>query len=178
MTWERELFELFDDLESQAGALHDAERTAELADRSRAAYADVTLASRLVAAVDTEVALDVCGVGRVGGRLARTGDGWLLVVAGPQEWLVVTAAVTVVRGAPSRSVPEVAWSPLTKLGLTSALRRLGEAGAPCVVRLRDGAQHSGVVRRIGADFLELETGERGEAALVAFAALAAVQSRP
>lgn len=177
MTWEHELFELFDDLEAQADALHDAERAAELLDRSRAAYADVTLASRLVAAVGQEVGLDVLGVGLLTARLARAGDGWLLLESGEQEWVVRTAAVRVVHAAPARAVPEVAWSPLTRLGLGSALRRLGEAAAPCVAHLVDARTHAGVVRRVGADFAELAVGERGEVVLVAFSALAAVQRR-
>jgi len=177
VTWERELFELFDDLEAQADALHDAERSAELADRSRAAYAEVSLAARLAAALDQPLRLDVLGVGGLGGRLARTGDGWVLLEAAGSEWVVRTAAVLVVHGAPARALPEVAWSPLARLGLTSALRRLAEAAAPCVVHLVDGGRHDGVVRRVGADFAELEVGGRGEVVLVAFSALAAVQSR-
>ena len=35
MAWEEQLFALLDDLEQQAEALYDAEREAELADRSR-----------------------------------------------------------------------------------------------------------------------------------------------
>ena len=42
MAWEEELFALLDDLEQQAEALYDAERDAELADRSRAEYQQVT----------------------------------------------------------------------------------------------------------------------------------------
>ena len=49
MGWEEELFGYLDDLEGQAAALYDAERAPELADRSRAEYQQVTLASRLMA---------------------------------------------------------------------------------------------------------------------------------
>lgn len=177
MGWEDELFALFDDLEDQASALYAAERDVELADRSRAEYQQVTLGGRLMASVGRQVALGVLGVGPVGGTVARVADGWLLVAAGDHDWVVVLGAVTTVDGASERSVPEVAWSPLTRLGLASALRRVAEAGDPCLLHLRDGTRHEGVLRRVGADFCELATGEGRRTVLVAFSALAAAQSR-
>lgn len=176
MGWEDELFALFDDLEGRAEALFDAEREAELADRSRAEYRAVTLASRLMASVDGEIALDVLGAGPVAGRLERVGDGWCLVAGAAQDWIVLLAAVGVVHAAAERSVPEVAWSPVARLGLGSALRRLADSGQRCVLHLRDGSARDGVLHRVGADFVELGTaGDR--TVLVAFGALAAVQSR-
>jgi hypothetical protein len=176
MRWEEQLFELFDDLESQASALYDVERGAELVDRSRAEYHHVALASRLVASVGSVVALEVTGVGRVEGELRRTGDGWCLLSGHQQDWILRTARIQVVHGASDRSVPEVAWSPLQRLGLGSALRRLAESQARCLVHLVDGAQHEAVVRRVGQDFAEVES-PAGVRLLVAFDGLAAVQSR-
>ncbi len=75
MGWDDELTSLFADLERQAEALYDEQRAAELADRSRAEYASVSLASRLMASLEHEVALDVDGVGSVTGRLERMGEG-------------------------------------------------------------------------------------------------------
>lgn len=173
--WESQLFALFDDLEGQAEALYEADREAELIDRSRAEYAKVTLASRLVASVGTPVALEVRGVGRVAGELARHGEGWCLLASPRQDWIVRTDAITVVAGGSARSVPEVAWSPLQRLGLGSALRRLADAGERCVVHLVTGAAHDGTVHRVGADFVELRT-PAGDL-LLAHAAIAAVQSR-
>src|SRR3954471_13114773 len=69
--WEEELFAYLDDLEGQAAALYDAERAPELADRSRAEYQQVSLASRLMASVDLDVTLELHGVGAVSGRLVR-----------------------------------------------------------------------------------------------------------
>ncbi|ANH36584.1 hypothetical protein I601_0130 [Nocardioides dokdonensis FR1436] len=176
MAWEEELFAILDDLEQQAEAMFDAERSLELTDRSRAAYADVTLASRLMAATGAEVVLDVRGAGVVSGRLERVGAGWLLVRGPAQDWVVRTAAVSVARDLPARSVPEVAWPRVARLGVSSALRRLADAGERCVVHLVDGARHEGVPTRVGADFVELRaTGERLQ--LVALDVLAAVQSR-
>ena len=76
-----------------------------------------------------------------------------------------------------RSVPEMAWSPLTRLGLASALRRIAEAGEWCLLHLRDGSRHEGTLRRVGHDFCELAEGEERRIVLVAFDGLAAAQSR-
>jgi hypothetical protein len=176
MSWEEELFALLDDLEHQAEALYAAERDADLADRSRAAYREVTLASRLMATVGEQVRLEVTGVGAVDGVLDRVGAGWCLVSGPAQDWVVSLAAVAAVHGAAERSVPEVAWSPVATLGLGSALRRIADAGERCVLHLVDGTSYDGLPRRIGADFVEATVGE-GRSVLVAFAALAAVQSR-
>lgn len=176
MAWEEELFALFDDLEQQAGALYDAERAPELADRSRAEYAHVTLASRLMASVGTELGLEVDGPGRLDGTLERVADGWCLLAGPGQDWVVLLGAVAAVHGAAPRSVPEVAWSPMTRLGLGSALRRLADAGERCLLHLCDGSVHEGVPVRVGKDFVEVRApGDRD--VLVAFSRLAAVQSR-
>jgi hypothetical protein len=176
MDWDEQLFSVLEDLEQQAEALYDTDRDAELADRSRAEYGAVTLASRLMASLDRELTVQVAAVGPVTGRLRRVATGWLLLSGAAGDWVVPLAAVRAVVGASERSVPEVAWSPLTRLRLGSALRRLSEAGERCVLHLVDGARHEAVVRRVGADFAELEVGER-RVVLISFSALAAVQSR-
>lgn len=176
MAWEEELFAVLDDLEQRAEALYAAERDVELADRSRTAYREVTLASRLMASVGAALRLRVAGLGDVAGVLERVGAGWCLLSDGAQDWMLCLPAVTAVQGAAERSVPEVAWSPLARLGLGSALRRLAEAGERCVLHLVDGTSYDGVPRRIGADFVEMAVGE-GRTVLVAFTALAAVQRR-
>jgi len=176
MGWEDDLFALFDDLEGRAAALYDAEREPELADRSRAEYRQVTLGSRLMASVGSDLTIDVLGVGAVAGRLERVADGWCLVSGAAQDWIVVLAAIAAVQGIAERSVPEVAWSPVARLGLGSALRRLAESGQRCVLHLSDGSARDGVLRRVGRDFVEVRTGS-DRALLVAFANLAAVQSR-
>lgn len=177
MGWEDDLFALFDDLEDQASALHAAERTADVVDRSRAEYQQVSLASRLMATVGSTVTLGVAGVGPVTGTIERVAAGWLLVASGEHDWVIDLTAVGTVEGASVRSVPDVAWSPLTRLGLGSALRRIAEAGEACVLHLRDGSRHDGVLRRVGGDFCELVEGEERRTLLVAFDALSAAQSR-
>lgn len=183
MTWEEELFGFLDDLEQQAGALFEADRELEVADRSRTEYRAVTLASRLQSSVGRDVVLQVAGVGPLRGRLDRVCSTWCLVTASAsavaQDWLVPLGAIMAADGVDDRSVPEVAWSPLTRLGLGSALRRLGDAGERCVVHRRDGERHDGTPVRVGQDFVELAEGHGTgtRLTLVAFGAIAAVQSR-
>ena len=176
MAWEEELFALLDDLEQQAEVLFATERDAELADRSRAEYQQVTLASRLMASVGRSVRLEVVGVGALGGVLERVATGWCLVRGSAQDWVVRLDAVVAVHGASERSLPEVAWSPVAKLGIGAALRRLADAGERCVVHGMDGTTYDAVLRRVGADFVEVTIGE-GRTVLLAFGRLAAVQSR-
>jgi hypothetical protein len=179
MSWERDLFALFDDLEQQADALYDAEREVELADRSRAEYHHVTLAGRLMASVGRAVTLDLRGVGPVAGELERVATGWCLVRGPAQDWVVRLEAIARVLGASERAVPEVAWSPVARLGLGSALRRVADTGEACVLHLVDGNRHEVLLRRVGADFVEVSVGEAGDGRveLVPFLTLAAVQSR-
>jgi hypothetical protein len=177
MAWEDELFTYLDDLEGQAAALYDAERLPELADRERAEYQQVTLAARLMASVDRDVTLELSGVGPVTGRLDRVADGWLVLSGHGQDWVVRTAAVATAAGLSDRGVPEVAWPIVARLKVGSALRRLADGAVPCTLHLVDGRRLDGVVRRVGADFAEVATGEPARPVLVALGQLAAVQSR-
>lgn len=177
MAWEEELFAYLDDLEHQAAALYDGMRAPELADRERAEYQQVSLASRLMASVDLEVTLELIGVGPVSGRLERVADGWVVVAGHGQDWVVRTAAVAAAHGLSERSVPELAWPLVARLGIGSALRRLSDGAVTCSLHLWDGRRHDGVVRRVGSDFCELLSGGSGRLVLVALEQLAAVQSR-
>lgn len=175
MAWEEQVFALLEDLEQQADALYDAERSLELADRARAEYAEVSLAARLAASRGTLVEVDVAGTGRLSGVLDRVAAGWLALRVGDQDWVVRTSAVSEVRGASSRALPEVAWSAVDRLGVGSALRRWADEGEECRLHRLDGGRVDGVPTRIGADFVEVRyAGDR--TVLVALDALgAAVQ---
>jgi hypothetical protein len=176
MSWEHDLFALFDDLEGQAAAAWEADREAELADRARTEYGTVTLASRLMASRGLDVSFDLAHLGRIEGRLARVGEEWCLLSGTGQDWVVPLRAVAGVRGASERSIPEVAWSPIDRLGLRAALRRLADAGARCLLHVADGTRHEAYVLRVGADFLECRD-TAGGTLLVPYAGLVAVQSR-
>jgi hypothetical protein len=174
--WDEQLFAFLDDLEHQAEALYDADRVGELADRSRSEYAAVSLASRLMASVGRPVVLEVLGVGLVSGTVQRVGADWCLMHGPSQDWVVRLPAVLSVEGGSERSVPEVAWSSVSRLGLGSALRRLADAGERCLLRAVDGSTRDVVIVRVGRDFVEATMGE-GRTVLLALHTLAAVQSR-
>jgi hypothetical protein len=175
VTWGEELHALFAELEQQAEALYDAERAADMSDRSQAEYATVTLASRVMASMGLPVAVLIRGIGVVEGRIRRMGDGWFWLGDGGRQWLVILAAVDAISGASDRAVPEVAWSPVDRLGLGSALRRLALAEVHCVVHQVDGGTREGKVRRVGEDFIEV-TSPSGAVWLCALASIAAVRS--
>lgn len=170
-TGDDDLFELFDDLEDQAEALYDDERQAELGDRSRAEYAGVSLASRLVASIDRTVVLRVCGLDEVSGVLGAAGSGWCRVSGSGREWVVAVPALLAATGLSSRSVPETAWPATVRLGLGAALRRLH----PQRIYLTDGTTLEGELERVGADFVELRTGS--ETVVVPMVGLAAALRR-
>ncbi len=176
MSWERDLFAVIDDIEQEAAAAFAAEREAELVDRARSAYAEVTFVSRLMASVDREVTLHVRGVGPVRGRLQRVGPDWCLVDATSRDWVVPLAAVSRARGLSQRALPEVAWSPVARLGLGAALRRVAGTAESCLVHQLDGDRVELVLTRVGADFVE-GTGVDGGVVVVRLAGLAAVASR-
>jgi hypothetical protein len=176
MTWEEQLFSLFDDLEQQAEGMFQVEREQEITDRGQAEYAQVTLASRLMASVDREVVVEVVGVGSVEGTLQRVSADWCLVSGKGQEWIVRLPAISQLRGASERSISEAAWSPISRLGLSSALRQVAQARQRCLLHLVGGTRHDVRPGRVGADFLEATVGESA-AAIFAFNAIAAVQKR-
>lgn len=184
MSWEEQLFAVLDDLEQEATAAFGRERALEVADRGRAEYRNVTLASRLMASVGEAVAVEVRGVGQISGGLRRVGDGWCLVEAISCDWILRTDTIDVVRGSSARSRPESAWSVADRLGLGSALRRIADAVEPCVIHLVAGERHEGLVSRVGADFVEVTYGVRPThrgavpTQLIAFEAIAGVQSAP
>jgi hypothetical protein len=178
VTSDHRLFDLFDDLEGQAEALFLAERDAELADRSRAEYASVSLASRLMASEGQAVTVAVTGVGRLHGQLARVAAGWLLVAIDADEWLVPLDAVEWAEGLSGRAVPEQAWPAFARLGLGSALRRLADDDVPCVLVTRSGTRHEVVIRRVGADFVETDAARHEPVRIVVpLAAIGGVQRR-
>jgi len=171
---EEQLFRVLEDLEAHAGTEFAAERAAEVADRVRAEYREVTLTSRLHASVGLELACRVEGVGMLVGELLATGPDWCEVAAAGRTWLVGAGAVLLVRGASERSVPDAALRVSDRLGWASRVRRLADAEVEVLVHLRDGSQHRVRVLRVGADFVEVRE-ETGQVLLVAWRAVAALR---
>jgi hypothetical protein len=178
MRWDVRLQALFEDLEQQAAGLSLADRDSEVAELRRAEYAGVDLAGRLRASVGARLVVEVTGVGTVEGELHRVGEGWLLLGAAAQDWVVVTRALGSLKGLADRVAVEPA--PVEgRLGLGSALRGLAVARAEVVVHRADGRSTRGALGRVGADFMEVsDAGLRGQlpAEAVPFSAIAAVRS--
>lgn len=179
MGWEESMFAVFDDLEQQAEGLHLVERDAEVADLAVAEYASVGLASRLHASLGHDLRVRLVGGRIVGGRLARLGADWFLLVDGSSEWVVRHQGVVTVGGLSSRADSEDTWSVVDRLTLRTVLRRLASANERCLVHFCDDQQLGGRIGRVGRDFFELNVGESGDRILHAVpqTAVAALQGR-
>lgn len=181
MGWERSVLALLDDLEQQAEGLHLVERDLEVADRTRAEYARVGLASRLHAVAGRPVRLTLLGGLSLTGTVPRTGADWLLLTdTTGREWIVRQGALAVLQGASSRAVPDGALGVLRRLSLRSVLRRLAEEDADCLLHLVDGSRLEGRLLRLGEDFAEVRLADGPSEPgydLVPLTALAAVRRR-
>ena len=180
MGWEASMFALFDDLEQQAEGMHLADRDADVADLSLAEYARVNLAARLHASLGLDLQVRLVGGHVVGGRLARLGEDWLLLVDRTAEWVVRHAGIAGVSGLANRADHEETWSVMDRLTLRTVLRGLSGGQEHCLVRFVDGSQVEGRVGRVGGDFFELHVGEGREASVqvVPVAPVTAFQGRP
>ena len=176
MDWDERLFAYLDDLEQEAEARFGSERASELGDRARAEYAAVTLVGRLLASVDRELALEVRGVGAVTGTLQRVGPDWCLLESGSRVWVVRLEHVLTVEGASERSVPEVARSPIARLGVGSVLRGLADSGEHSLICTAGGSSYDVTVGRVGRDFVEVVTGQ-GRVLLLPLGGVAAVRTQ-
>lgn len=159
MRWQ----ELFADLEQQAWSLGRADLEAEVADRTRAEIAKLTLMSRLRAAEGCEVRLRLLGGRLVAGRIEQLGGDWLLVASG-SEYLVplraiVSAEDLAAASVASDAVPVVAG----RLPLVVALRALAVDRAAVRFELVDGRAVTGTPDRVGADFVDVAVHDVGEA---------------
>ncbi len=160
-TGDDRLLAVFDDLEQQAEGLALSARDVEVAELGRAEYAAVDLVARLAGSTGTDVRLEVRGIGRVAGRLARVGADWLLVEDEVHEWLVRVAAVAEVRGLGDLAVAPENRPVAARLGFGSALRGIAEERTAVLLHRVDGGIVRGVLRRVGADFAEVLEEDQG-----------------
>ncbi|MFC6154482.1 hypothetical protein [Nocardioides yefusunii] len=170
-----------DDLDAWGSAMQHRERVEEVRDRSRSAYAEVTLASRLMATSGQSIALEVRGLGPLRAVVENVGTGWVGLRAGPYAWSVRTGAISLVRGLADRSVPEQAWSALARLGFAAVLRRSAEEAVPSLVVVEVGAAKAmlvgdAVVVRVGADFVEFRIAGEPGTTVVALDAVVGIRS--
>lgn len=147
--WER----LFDDLEGELAGARAAERSAEVAERSRVELGQVLLLDRF-AACGGPVQLDVLGAGPLLGRVGGVGDGWLLV-QGTATALVPVGAVVSAQGLGRQSRAATMFDVSRRLSLASALRRVARDRSPVRLTLRDGRRLTGTVDAVAGDHLDL-----------------------
>jgi hypothetical protein len=159
MRWEQ----LFEDLESQLEQLSLAERDAEIADRTRAELARVSMLDRLRASVGGTV---ICWLGDgvvVRGCLNRVGADFILLNQARGETVVPLTAIVLLEGLGEGAVSaDVAGRVVSRLGLTAVLRSLARDRS--AVRLCVGVDRAlvGTVQRVGSDFLQLAVHEAEE----------------
>jgi hypothetical protein len=167
------VFAALADLELQAAGLELEERVGQVESLSEAAYAEVSLASRLQGSLGSRIRAGLVDGAEVNGRLTRAGVGWLLLDSGSAEWLVPLSGAAYVGGLGSSAVPESMWPLTARLSAGSVLRRLARERRACVLRVQGGIQLQGALGRVGADFVTVTTGA-GDAT-VPLGALVAVQ---
>ncbi|WP_310964385.1 hypothetical protein [Nocardioides terrisoli] len=169
------LQEVFEDLEQQAQGMQLSERDEAVAELGVAEYAAVDLLGRLHGSVGQVLSVRLPHGLRVRGELERVGSDFCILGETRARWLVCVPALLAVDGLSARVVDEVARPALARLSMRSALRRLGDDAAGCVVHLVDGDRMEGRPGRVGSDFFVLEGSGGGSA--VPFAAVAAVRVR-
>ena len=151
MRWAR----LFDDLDAQAAAAEQAERSAESAELRRLEVSRQDLAARLRGAVGSPLSLAVEGVGAVEGVLRQVGADWLLTEThGGAETVVALRAVSSAVGLPGGFGPPPDDVD-RRFGIGFVLRRLARDRAAVSVAVRSGEVHTGTIDRVGEDFLDL-----------------------
>jgi hypothetical protein len=159
MRWEA----LFGDLEGQLDAERQADLRAEVADRTRAEWSALSLLDRLRGQPGQELTCWLLDGRQVGGRLAETGDDWILLDDTPvdglgAELLVPVRAVTSIAGLGPPAAPERRAPTGRRLPLTVILRGLARDRARVRVALIGSDQLIGRVGRVGSDHLELTLG--------------------
>jgi hypothetical protein len=156
---------LFADLEAQAEALANAERAAEVEERTRGEIGALGLLDRARGAVGAHLRLRLDGGHAVTGRLVRVGADWLLLDDGAgREALVAIVGVISMRGLSRLSaVPGVAGPVESRLGLRQALRGVARDRSAVRLLLRDGTTVEATIDRVGVDFVEGAAHAPGEA---------------
>ena len=155
MRWEG----LFDDLEAQAAALEQAERAAEVDERTRSEIGALAWGDRARASLGASVRARLAGGLAVSGLLCRAGPDWLLLDEGAgREALIVSAAVLGLRGLGRYSaVPDSDGVVAARLGLRHALRAIARDRSVVRIHLRDGTTVDATIDRVGRDFVEVAT---------------------
>lgn len=182
MRWQ----ELFADLEGQVRAQERLDLDSEVADRTRAEVASLTLESRLRGQLSKPLTCTVVGVGDVCGVLQRVGSGWLLL-ASPEETVIPLSAVSAAWNLLPTAIGREGMDLVSRrVSLTAVIRALARDRSPVVLRLCDGQSVTGTPERVGADFVDISVhdldvaprqGQVRSQATISFDAVALVQRK-
>jgi hypothetical protein len=173
--------DLFADLGREWEGLAESERQAEIAERTRAEFAQVAFADRLRGSEGRQVRLVTCVGEQVDGSLTGVGADFVLVTSARREQVLPLVAVASATGLNRVSLSERAAGPVrARLGMGSVLRRIAADRSSVTLVRADGRALAGTLQRVGADFVELAEHAYGEtpraqpsrpATLVPFAAI-------
>lgn len=150
------LTRLFDDVEAQLAAEDRAQLESDVADRTRAARAEVTFADRLRASTDRHVALRVVGADAVAGVVRQVAEEWLVLVeaASGTPTLVRLDAVLTGHGVVPDALPERS-AVRERLSLRAILRSVARDRSPVRLWLVDGHRMDGTIDVVAHDHVEL-----------------------
>lgn len=174
MRWEL----LFDDLEAQLEAGDRADLEAELRDRSRAEQGRIRTLDRLRASAGLELDVLLRSGGRERGVLRRCGQDWLLLEPEPGREVLLPLAAVVVLGGLAAGAAEPGSEGLVtpRLDLRHVLRAVARDRSRVTLGLDGGFVESGVLRRVGADHVEVtEDGRSVEGRLIPLAAISTLR---
>jgi hypothetical protein len=160
MRWEG----LFADLEAQADALANAERGAQIEERTRYEAGRLGLVDRLRPALGLPLKLRCRGGVGLAGELRQVSLEWLLLdeVSG-REAVVALSTVTSLAGLGRLSAaPNTMGVVESKLGLRHILRGVARDRSVLRVHLIDETVVDGTIDRVGSDFVEIAVHAAGE----------------
>ena len=148
---------LFGDMEAQFFADRTLAREAEVAERARVEVAQFALADRLRGALGREVSITLNNGSKEAGSLGRVGADWLVLNTATRQWLIPLHSVSYFENL-GRLARKPVNGPALVFPLASALRGLARERQSVEVHVAAGAAGrvlSGVIDRVGKDFLEI-----------------------
>ncbi|WP_237740683.1 hypothetical protein [Crystallibacter crystallopoietes] len=174
-------------MEAQLHAAGQLGLEADVNEIARAAQAEIPLGDRLRGQLGRDVRVVVPGGSAFAGTLGHVGSSWLVLQDPVRSVLVPLHGIQMIEGLGRHSICEVSAG-ARRLGLGSAFRALARDRAEVVLYFAAGSvptMVTGIIDRVGRDFLELAAVPSGEARrasnvqavyAVPFAAVAAVAS--
>lgn len=177
MRWES----LFDDLAGRFDALNQQERDNDIREIVRYESSQIALHERLLGALGTRVRLWLDAQASITGVIRHVGSEWVSTESQVASHLIPLGAINLVEGLPARARTETSAVQL-RLGLPSAMREVAALYQPVHVRLVSGKEFTGMIARVGRDYVELVSSMSGESEpgkpglAIPFASLACVTS--